>query len=169
VLRNNGSVLNESIDIQLSFPKSISFLEPGDFPTPDRINILKELNTDEGILSLVLKHNKDSKVKEYSSRFAAPPAYIPNLLFNESYKELKDKETNKYQDYLSSLYDYETFFDNQDKITIACNIDSIKPNDTVSLPCYFLTKSKEGFMIEYEINSKNLTSKVLGTLIVKSI
>jgi hypothetical protein len=168
VLKNNGSVLNESIDIQLNFPNEIDILKPNDYPLPQRIKTLKELNSSKGILSLLLKHNKDSKVKEYSYSFSMPTAYLPNFPFSETHEEKKVIETNKYYDLIKSLFEYEIFYDKKDKTTIACNIDNIKPNDSVSLPCYLLTKSKEDFLIDYEINSKNLASKINGTLIVKS-
>jgi len=169
VLKNNGSMLNESIDIQIHFPITISILDPSTFPIPERINTLKELNDSDGILSLVLKHNKDSKVKEYSSYPPIQSVYLPNFPFNESFEERKSNEIEKYKDNLIAIYDYDTFFDNVNKITVVCNIDTLKPNDTISLPCYFLTKNKEGFFIEYEINSKNLTTKIRGTLVVKEI
>ena len=88
---------------------------------------------------------------------------------SESFEEKKSKETRKYHNLVKSLFDYEIFYDNENKVTLACTIDSIKPNDSISLPCYLFIKNKEGFLIDYEINSKNLPSKIVGTLTVNDI
>lgn len=169
ILRNNGSVLNESVDIQLHFPSNIKIVYPKDFPIPERYNNLKEFNHNDGILSFLLKHTKDSKVKEYNSRVSLPEIELSSLPFSESFEEKKSKETRKYQNLVKSLFDYEIFYDNENKVTLACTIDSIKPNDSISLPCYLFIQNKEGFLINYEINSKNLPSKIVGTLTVNDI
>lgn len=168
ILRNNGSVPNESIDIQLHFPLNTQIVYPKDFPVPERYNNLKELNRTGGLLSHFLKHSKDSKVKEYDFGFFLPEIELPSLPFGESFEEKKSKEIRKYNNLLESIFAYEIFHDNDDKITLACTINNVKPNDSVSLPCYLFTKSKEGFLINYEINSKNLASKIVGSLVVRA-
>lgn len=169
ILRNNGSILNESVDIQLHFPETINIVYPKDFPIPERYNNLKELSDTEGILSYLLKHNKDSKVKEYNFRFSMPSVEIPTLPFSESFEEKKSKKIRNYNNLLQDLFDFEIYYDNEKKVTLACTIDSVKPNDSISLPCYLFIKNKEGFLIEYEINSKNLPLKIVGTLIVNDL
>ncbi len=50
---------------------------------------------------------------------------------------------------------------------LECEIEELSANENISLPAFIFYDSDNDFDIEYEINSKGLSTKVQGVLSVK--
>lgn len=167
ILENNGQEFNEDIDIQIKLPKTIPLVQSDSFPILTRLNTLVEFKEME-VLDLILKHNKDSMVKDYYSSIPYPINMpIPNLDIMRSEEDKLSSEIDLFRRKVKHIYDYEIFYDNPEFLTIEINIQELKPNERISLPAYILINSNESFDINYEINTRTLKEKISEKLIVK--
>jgi len=169
---NNSNSYENGLRIKLFIPKEVRVIQPKDFPCPTRLDVLKDFNDTNNILTYYLKHQKDSKVNEcYSKKF---PKFIYEFestfpIYGLSHFETrKEKRIEQFYDIIEHIFDFEVFHDNPDFTILECEIDELSANETISLPAFIFYKSDKGFDIEYEINSKKLSTKIRGLLNVKT-
>lgn len=172
VLRNESKSFEKGLKIKIFFPKDIKIISPRDFPSPKRLDVLKDFNDTDNILAQWFKHHKDSMVNESYSNKMMPlyqdfESYYSISSFTSGTKEKRSMRKNQYYKVLEYLFDFEIYYDNPDYIIIECEIDELSANEAISLPSYIFYKSDNDFDIEYEINSKNLSKKINGLLNVK--
>jgi hypothetical protein len=135
------------------------------------LDVLKKFNDKNNILIHYLKHEKDSKVNEcYYSKFSKSIYEFETKfgLFGLSgYETKKEKRIEQFYDILEHIFDFEVFHDNLEYTIIECIIDELSANETISLPAFIFYKCDREFDIEYEINSKRLSTKIKGVLRIK--
>jgi hypothetical protein len=171
VLNNFSKSYEKGLRTKLYFPKEVTIITPRDFPSPKRIENIKELNDVDNILSYWLKHHKDSKVNEYSTNSFALQAgifetsYSLHMMSDLSVK--KSMREDQFYRILEYYFDFEVFFDDPEKTILECSIDELSANESISLPSYIFYETDNDFEIEYEINSKNLSKKIKGVLNIK--
>jgi len=172
VLRNESKSFEKGLKIKLFFPKYIKIISPRDFPSPKRLDVLKDFNDTNNILTQWFKHHKDSMVNESYSKKLMPlyhdfESYYSISSFTSGTNEKRNMRKNHYYKVLEYLFDFEIYYDNPNYIILECEIDELSANEAISLPSFIFYKSDNEFDIEYEINSKNLSKKINGLLSVK--
>lgn len=172
VFTNDSNSYENGVRIKLFIPKNVKIYYPKDFPHPNRLDGLKIFNDTNNILTYYLKHQKDSKVDEcYSSKF---PKFIYEFestfgIFGMSgYETKKEKRLVQFYDIIEHIYDFEVFHDNSEYTIFECIINELSANETISLPAFIFYKFDREFDIEYEINSKRLSTKIKGVLRIKN-
>jgi hypothetical protein len=172
VLRNESKSFERGLKIKLFFPKDIKIISPRDFPSPKRLDVLKDFNDSDNILNQWFKHHKDSMVNESNSNKMMPiyhdfESYYSISSFTSGTNEKRSMRKNQYYKVLEYLFDFEIYYDNPNYIILECEIDELSANEAISLPSFIFYKSDNEFDIEYEINSKNLSKKINGLLNVE--
>ncbi|MBD8075467.1 hypothetical protein [Bacillus thuringiensis] len=161
VLRNIGNTFNESIKVKLILPKETQLLSKSNFVQPE-FNIMKQFT--KNIASLILEPIAKSNILKY--KYTYLPTYtspIPKNLLNQSTEEIQNELLSKFKRELSRIYCFDTYIENESLILVF-EFDELKADENIWFPCHLLFQSPSSFIINYEITSKNLSNKVIGTI-----
>ena len=165
VLRNIGQSFEESIKIQLFFPKSVEIIRTNTFPRPERLKNLEYFTSCDNLLELLMKHSKDSKVLEaHNTGFYPQFIDIPN--FDPFYNQSKDIEQliDRYNSLIDYHFDFDYFTDQEDVNILEYEITELKPNNSIALSSFIFYRSLDSFSINYEISSKSSDKIFKGVL-----
>lgn len=161
ILTNNGSQYEQNIKVQLHFPKNVKIYKAKNFPVPNDIDILKDLNNDNFFFD-ILRQKKTSKIKEYYSSYPMPQFISLSSYFGNG----KFDEQSKFKRFLRYYFDFEYYDENETNI-IECEFDNLNTNEKVGFPAFIFIISNKDFEINYYVSCKNYSEKITGKLIYK--
>lgn len=168
VLTNSGNNYEEEIKIQLYFPKQVKLYKTKNFPIPKLISNIKEMSSENSLLSKKIKHKRNSFINEYYSRnyFPQSSPIITSYPFMSNDDE--EFEIRKYRLMLNYHFDYIYHYDNPNMTIVECEINNLNTKDTIALPTYIFIKSKIDFTFDYKITCKNSPETIIGSLYYKA-
>ncbi len=164
ILVNSSNILHSNVEVQLNIPSFVKVLNPNDFPYPKVAQNLAVWGDNEGLAELLLRHNKDSKVKAYDTNIFRP-IEMPSLALIGRGLEEKAQKQAVLSSVLEGIFDYEYFNDIVNTQTLECSFKNIKSKDRISLPSYLFVKTEQPFEIAYSIRSDQ-TAENIGSIAV---
>lgn len=163
VLKNEGTVFNEEINVTLRFPKDVKIATSKTFKSPDNIELIEQFIDSEGIFDQVLRHWEDSRVAENTNPYhSLRMPSLPLHPFENKTKKLDEAKAD-FRRYMRSLFSADVF-EEQDETVLKYSFGKLNVSESISFPSFILVNADNSFEINYEITSKNLTRLIKGTL-----
>ncbi|MDP1383343.1 hypothetical protein ACQKGA_23680 [Priestia megaterium] len=160
VLRNTGAASDEEIEVNIKIPTNVKVATAETLDIPNDFAI-SQFTEDDGLLNL-LKHERSYNIeKYYTSTYNATNYMTKFARLSQAEQDKINKE--EFADQLESLFDFKVYEDTEYTV-LQFHFIKLNSSKNMAFPSFLLVNAEESFSMDYEITSKNLGTKITGSL-----
>ncbi|MGG3124106.1 hypothetical protein ABEP18_26315 [Priestia megaterium] len=157
VLRNTGTASDEEIEVNIKIPNNVNVATAETLDIPNQ-SAISQFTEDDGLLNF-LKHGRSYNIEKYYTLRQNITDHITkyaNRLNQVDYKK-------EFADQLETLFDFKVYEDTEFTV-LQFNFIKLNSSKNMAFPSFLLVNAEESFSMDYEITSKNLGTKITGSL-----
>ena len=168
VLQNEGDIYDEEIEVELTFPGSVSLVTAENFPTPKSLVLLQHL-VKSRIIMKELRTTENSIIKKFEEEpfqdidGSGDMETILGMPFGGG-SQLRDLFLDKFNHQIEHRMNFKLYEDQFPLKKFQFTFKKVNPNSRMAFPCYLLLDTQKDFIFTYSVKTKNSSQMYYGEI-----